>query len=269
MVCSPNTYNPNPIDSGGDLGRDAEYGKQGDYSSMSSGSGVQDKKPVINLYGSYCSFYPMDERLNTLITNTKGSFVNTFRFGIGSSFSDYEVAKYYFPMSDRFCNPYLKKITADGKDRYMNYLIYDGGSTFSSTYQVPAGKSPESIFTESMVLDSSAKSFPLPLQLSQFGGVDGAYQTASYFTGVFGSRNRSVSSNVANPFPPEKYSNYPPISYANYPYGSRSFIATNAEVPGLIEIDAGPNPAFDDNLYFISERKTMDRDFYKNTLQWL
>ena len=236
---------------------------------MSSGSGVQDKKPVINLYGSYCSFYPMDERLNTLITNTKGSFVNTFRFGIGSSFSDYEVAKYYFPMSDRFCNPYLKKITADGKDRYMNYLIYDGGSTFSSTYQVPAGKSPESIFTESMVLDSSAKSFPLPLQLSQFGGVDGAYQTASYFTGVFGSRNRSVSSNVANPFPPEKYSNYPPISYANYPYGSRSFIATNAEVPGLIEIDAGPNPAFDDNLYFISERKTMDRDFYKNTLQWL
>ncbi|MFH1520516.1 MAG: hypothetical protein ABID61_02635, partial [Candidatus Micrarchaeota archaeon] len=261
MVCSPNTYNPNPIASGVDLGRDAEYGKQGDYGGISSGSGVQDKHPVINLYGAYCDFYPMDERLNTLITNTKGSLVNTFRFGIGSSFSDYDVAKYYFPMSDRFCNPYLKKITATGKDRYMNYLIYDGGTTFSSTYQVPAAKSPESIFTENVCIDSSTNSFPLPLQLSKFGGSDGTYKTAKYYTGVFGTA-------ALSPFPPDKYDDYPSVKFKAYSFGNNSFIASNAAVPGFIEIEAGSNNE-DNNLYFISERENIDRDFYTNALQWL
>ncbi len=71
------------------------------------------------LYNAMCNFYTLDANTMKKLKKAKDVFVNTFRIGFGNSIQDYEEARFYFPLSDKFCsasgNPNLK-------DRYMNYL---------------------------------------------------------------------------------------------------------------------------------------------------
>ncbi len=79
----------------------------------------QSSLPSINLQGTTCSFESMNRKLYNKVAKSKGSlWVNSFRFGVGKSFSDFEQAKYFFPASDRLCN-----INPVGtKDRFVTYL---------------------------------------------------------------------------------------------------------------------------------------------------
>ncbi len=73
------------------------------------------------LYGTSCAFKTMNNKLYNQVRQSKGElWVNSFRFGVGRSYSDYEQARYYFPVSDRFCS-----VTGvNGKDRFLNYVNY-------------------------------------------------------------------------------------------------------------------------------------------------
>lgn len=76
-------------------------------------------QPAINLYRATCEVKPTDKKTLEEVKKAKGQlWANTFRFGVGSSFSDYEESRYYFPTSDRYCG-----ISREGKDRYMNYKL--------------------------------------------------------------------------------------------------------------------------------------------------
>ena len=75
--------------------------------------------PVVNLQGATCDFNSMNKKLYNKITSSRGGlWVNSFRFGVGSSFGDYEAARNFFPATDLVCaaNPYAKI------DRFTTYL---------------------------------------------------------------------------------------------------------------------------------------------------
>jgi len=126
------------------------------------------ERTAINLYNAKCSFERMDEKLARKMKMSQGNlWINTFRFGIGESFSDYEESRLYFPITDKFCmlNP------KGTKDRYMNYLNTSGigghcvyndtaegwvcidplGETVGDVYTVPRGR------VDAPVINLSAK----------------------------------------------------------------------------------------------------------------
>jgi len=75
--------------------------------------------PAIGLQEVTCSFDTMNNKLYNKVKASRGSlWVNSFRFGVGSSFSDFEAAKNYFPATDRACavNQYAQV------DRFTVYL---------------------------------------------------------------------------------------------------------------------------------------------------
>src|SRR3989338_6819699 len=64
----------------------------------------------------------MDENLSTVFSNTRGSFINSFRFGVGKTFEDFERYRQLFPFSDAYCNAN----PMGTKDRFSNYLKTPG-----------------------------------------------------------------------------------------------------------------------------------------------
>lgn len=97
-----------------------EPGKNMNYQNFEAGS-------TQNLYNAMCNFYVLDNVTMKKLKKAKNVFVNTFRFGVGSSISDYEEARFYFPLSDRFCQPVLPSesggvVTFSIKDRFVDYL---------------------------------------------------------------------------------------------------------------------------------------------------
>jgi len=75
--------------------------------------------PAVNLQGATCDFNTMNKKLYNKMTSSRGGlWVNSFRFGVGNSFGDYEAARNYFPATDRVCaaNPYAQV------DRFTVYL---------------------------------------------------------------------------------------------------------------------------------------------------
>lgn len=76
--------------------------------------------PVLNLQGSTCKFEKMTNKLFSQVKSSKGTlWVNSFRFGVGKTFSDFEQARNFFPASDRFCT---SGILPGQRDRFTNYL---------------------------------------------------------------------------------------------------------------------------------------------------
>lgn len=75
-----------------------------------------------NLYNAMCNFYVLDSKTMRKLKKGSGIFVSTLRIGAGSSIDDYEEARLYFPLSDRFCG-FASVSTANyQKDRYVNYV---------------------------------------------------------------------------------------------------------------------------------------------------
>ncbi|MBN2477853.1 hypothetical protein JXB01_01020, partial [Candidatus Micrarchaeota archaeon] len=97
------------------------------------------------LYEGNCYFTAMDEKIQNVFdkAQTNYAYLNTFRFGFGESFKQYEEYKYYFPVSDKFCG-----INPDGKvDRYMNYLKPSSDVIFD-----PVEEIKEDYYTEGVPL---------------------------------------------------------------------------------------------------------------------
>ena len=75
--------------------------------------------PTIGLQGVTCDFKVMNQKLYNQVKSSRGAlWVNSFRFGVGNSFADYEAARNFFPATDRLCaaNPYATV------DRFTTYI---------------------------------------------------------------------------------------------------------------------------------------------------
>ncbi|MEM4633595.1 MAG: hypothetical protein QW275_00385 [Candidatus Anstonellaceae archaeon] len=117
MLCGYRTLRPSPPPSS----QDWQEGKQ--VMPLSS------KPPSINLKETSCTFKPMNQKTYNAVKNSKGNlWANAFRFGVGNSFSDFEEARYFFPISDRFCTA---NFNPNAKDRYVVYR------TASATWCAP------------------------------------------------------------------------------------------------------------------------------------
>lgn len=125
MVCGPFKYDPTPLPGYGDLNTLMDKMKK-DASEKGEFKGLptkKDKEQAAQLYNTECLFFPMDTKLQRVFENTKGSNMNIFRIGIGKSFEEYKHYKYFFPISDVYCN--VNSMVDAAKDRYMNYLLSD------------------------------------------------------------------------------------------------------------------------------------------------
>lgn len=98
-------------------------------------------KAALQFYKAQCRFLPMDAKLRQIMKSSK-SQINVFRVGVGGSFDEYDQYKYFFPISDKFCNINPPLGASDRRvDRYMNYLKSD----------LTAYNNPESDITENCV----------------------------------------------------------------------------------------------------------------------
>ncbi len=94
-----------------------------------------------NLYGVDCRFEKLTPLLLRAIQNSKGKlYALGYRFGVGSTFNEYDISSVFFPVTDADCrlNP------MGDKDRYMNYLAVDmefdaGGNSFTEVGHDRAG----------------------------------------------------------------------------------------------------------------------------------
>ncbi|MCX6771998.1 MAG: hypothetical protein NTX79_08180 [Candidatus Micrarchaeota archaeon] len=121
MICGYSSIRPSPPPASQDW--DANKSAQdfaADPSKVSNAMPPNDMSlPAVNLQGATCDFNTMNKKLYNKMTSSRGGlWVNSFRFGVGSSFGDYEAARNYFPATDRVCaaNPYATT------DRFTVYL---------------------------------------------------------------------------------------------------------------------------------------------------
>ncbi|MEW6749279.1 MAG: hypothetical protein AB1295_06240 [Candidatus Micrarchaeota archaeon] len=117
QVCGSLTYNPVPVPSARDAaGFEEEAGETGSVGAIDE---TRASTPT-GLYGATCTLQRSDQTLTNYLQNSKGSFVNTFRFGVGDTFEEFDHYRWLFPISDIYCNA---NPVAGTKDRYMNYLL--------------------------------------------------------------------------------------------------------------------------------------------------
>jgi len=126
----------------------------------------EEEESMIGFYKAQCRFLAMDPRLKSVMKNTKAS-MNVFRIGVGGNFDEYDTYRYYFPLSDKYCNINPSIGLSDIRiDRYMNYLGYDIDTLSPEPYD-PSG------IGECMDLES-----PAPEDIFRFGhdsSPDGKY----------------------------------------------------------------------------------------------
>ncbi|MFA5076826.1 MAG: hypothetical protein WC488_00140 [Candidatus Micrarchaeia archaeon] len=112
---------------------------------------------TINLYNAMCNFYTLDNKTMKKLKKGSGIFVNSYRFGIGESISDFEEGRYYFPLSDRWCGfvPDLPGAAEDAmcsiRDRYMNYLNLSAGAGASYTQTHVSGSGNGQLCTDELI----------------------------------------------------------------------------------------------------------------------
>jgi hypothetical protein len=81
-------------------------------------SGVSIDDPI-GMWNAQCKVEEMTPAFIRQVENSDDLVLNTFRFGIGDSFQDFEEAQYYFPLTDQACY-----INSRGTvDRYILYAI--------------------------------------------------------------------------------------------------------------------------------------------------
>ncbi len=67
------------------------------------------------LYNTKCEFYEMTDKTKEKVS--EGAWINAFRGGVGNSYSDFEEARYYIPITD-----FAIRNTEGKTDRFVNYL---------------------------------------------------------------------------------------------------------------------------------------------------
>jgi len=77
---------------------------------------------TIQFFKGQCIPLQVDNHFKRVLKTAKAK-VDVFRFGVGGSFDEFEQARYFFPVSDKFCNINPPRSTSDLRiDRYMNYM---------------------------------------------------------------------------------------------------------------------------------------------------
>lgn len=176
MVCGPINYVPNPFKSeksAADLYGDATSSIE---SNKPMGAFAELTSDSVKLYQGTCKFLPVDNFFKYVFENTEGSYVNTFRFGFGSSLTEYARSSPYFPITDYYCG-------LNGKgtvDRYMNYLV--GQAYFNSYLKTfhPNKPSPlEQFLDPKHCLVTDLDMTDIHLYSEVYGGHNGEYLTNS------------------------------------------------------------------------------------------
>ncbi|RLG25807.1 hypothetical protein DRN85_04810 [Methanosarcinales archaeon] len=122
MICGDQKYDPSPKMSHCDITEILAGNIPNDSLSL---EGLGKNIRAQNLYQAKCSFETLSKSTYEKMERSNGAlWINSFRLGVGHSFSDYNDARLYFPISDRFCS----LNTAGWKDRYLNYLNYDASA---------------------------------------------------------------------------------------------------------------------------------------------
>ncbi|MFA5105841.1 MAG: hypothetical protein WC506_02675 [Candidatus Micrarchaeia archaeon] len=127
MVCGYTKYDPAPVMSVQD-----QYSSSTASSDKKAGTvdSTLSSKVAVNLLGTSCQFKPLNQKTADEIKSAKGSlWLNSFRFGVGESFSDFEEARYYFPITDRQCGS-----PTGTKDRFTNYVGMKGAEGTCNIY---------------------------------------------------------------------------------------------------------------------------------------
>ncbi len=123
MMCGYTAIRPSPPPASQDWNASKaqdEFAAGADSTAMSASELIL---PTINLQGATCDFNTMNKKLYNKVKSSRGAlWVNSFRFGIGSSFGDFEQSRNFFPATDRVCaaNPYAQV------DRFTVYLNMEG-----------------------------------------------------------------------------------------------------------------------------------------------
>ncbi|HSB47205.1 MAG TPA: hypothetical protein VLD37_04260 [Candidatus Bilamarchaeum sp.] len=116
---------------------------------------LQDEAAAYQFYKAQCRFLPMDADLRQIMKSSK-SQINVFRLGVGGSFDEFDQYRYYFPISDKFCNINPPLQEGDRRvDRYMNFLQGDGSEYLNPETDIVencvdgSGDPPPATFAES------------------------------------------------------------------------------------------------------------------------
>ncbi|MFH0737272.1 MAG: hypothetical protein V1827_01695 [Candidatus Micrarchaeota archaeon] len=117
QVCGGLHYNPAPLPTYKDS---LNFGAEAESTGKIGAVEESKENAPIGLYGASCSMQPSGDELTSYLKNMRGSFVNTFRFGVGDSFEEFGHYRWMFPISDLYCNV---NPAAGSKDRFMNYLL--------------------------------------------------------------------------------------------------------------------------------------------------
>lgn len=88
------------------------------------------------LIGKYCRFTPLDAKTTKLLKQEKDAIVNTLRLGIAGDFSDYDRARFYFPISDYWGAQLSRDAVVD---RFVRYLGSTTVGTCTLTCPTPPG----------------------------------------------------------------------------------------------------------------------------------
>ncbi|MEW6035819.1 MAG: hypothetical protein AB1529_04360, partial [Candidatus Micrarchaeota archaeon] len=155
QLCGSLKYNPTPIPSYRDSQKFESEAR--DTGKVAAADEIRKESPV-GLYGTTCRMYRTDDLLLNFLKNSKGSFINTFRLGVGSSFEEFDHYRWFFPLSDLNCN---SNPVAGAKERYMNYLI--SPDEFGQKYSGAAYDKPdERVQNESFCLKDEVSPFRGP-----------------------------------------------------------------------------------------------------------
>ncbi len=130
IFCGTFFYDPRPLAAG--YGQDESHTKK-----QKKGGGEAALDKPLGLWQAQCTLQNMSPIFLRQLENSGDIVMNKFRFGVGSSFQDFEEAQYYFPITDQAC--YLNP--SGTVDRYILYAIpnqVQGGGQLctkvSSTY---------------------------------------------------------------------------------------------------------------------------------------
>ncbi|MEM2962981.1 MAG: hypothetical protein QXN01_00590 [Candidatus Anstonellales archaeon] len=123
MICGRTSYNPRISMSLSDYlnARDRALPQPQDLNPTAFSTSSFDFTDVPEgLFGTFCSFKPLNKETNREFKSSPTAFINTFRFGVANNFSTFEEARLYTPISDVFCG--FSDYNKYQKDRYLNYV---------------------------------------------------------------------------------------------------------------------------------------------------
>ncbi|MBD3390210.1 hypothetical protein GF415_04645, partial [Candidatus Micrarchaeota archaeon] len=130
VFCGKFFYDPRP--NPGPISQDESHKEPTEENEFKESSESMDP---MGMWNAECQVQNMTPLFLRKVENSDTITLNTFRFGVGDSFQEFEEAQYYFPLTDQAC-----ELNSGGYvDRYLVYAIpnsIDGGGRLCSLQAV-------------------------------------------------------------------------------------------------------------------------------------